>query len=146
MSVQLTQMDAEIVFYDVFGKILHRLSTRKHLHSSIWIFGVNALQSYLVIELCMPWWLISNFWIFFSLLPALNLSIWILIVEQLMYKDELEQNFEWSILHTLKSSKMPRNTSGSYNGCPNNGLLKLCNIRCTILDHFTMTWLFKSLP
>ncbi|XP_062158518.1 purple acid phosphatase 17-like [Alnus glutinosa] len=34
MSVQLTQLDAEIVFYDVFGNILHRWSTKKHFHSS----------------------------------------------------------------------------------------------------------------
>lgn len=34
MSVQLTKMDAEIAFYDVFGNILHRWSTTKNLHSS----------------------------------------------------------------------------------------------------------------
>ncbi|XWS48222.1 hypothetical protein CRYUN_Cryun13aG0055600 [Craigia yunnanensis] len=36
MSVQLTQSDAKIVFYDVYGKILHRWNARKQfLHSSI---------------------------------------------------------------------------------------------------------------
>ncbi|KAJ7975292.1 Purple acid phosphatase [Quillaja saponaria] len=35
MSVQLTPTDAEIEFYGVFGKVLHRLNTSKQLHSSI---------------------------------------------------------------------------------------------------------------
>ncbi|EOY21481.1 hypothetical protein QUC31_007317 [Theobroma cacao] len=36
MSVQLTQSDAEIVFYDVYGNILHRLNASKQfLHSSM---------------------------------------------------------------------------------------------------------------
>ncbi|KAG6676013.1 hypothetical protein I3843_15G127300 [Carya illinoinensis] len=34
MSVQLNKMDAEIIFYDVFGKILHRWRTLKQLHQS----------------------------------------------------------------------------------------------------------------
>ncbi|KAK4280649.1 hypothetical protein QN277_012245 [Acacia crassicarpa] len=35
MSVQLTQTDANIEFYDVSGKVLHRLITSKQLHSSM---------------------------------------------------------------------------------------------------------------
>ncbi|XP_028805499.1 purple acid phosphatase 17-like [Neltuma alba] len=35
MSVQLTQTDANIEFYDVSGKVLHRLTSSKQLHSSI---------------------------------------------------------------------------------------------------------------
>ncbi|KAF3438303.1 hypothetical protein FNV43_RR21065 [Rhamnella rubrinervis] len=35
MSVNLTPTDAEIAFYDVFGKVLHRLNKSKLLHSSI---------------------------------------------------------------------------------------------------------------
>ncbi|KAF5469224.1 hypothetical protein F2P56_013313 [Juglans regia] len=34
MSVQLNKMDAEIIFYDVFGKILHSWRTSKQLHQS----------------------------------------------------------------------------------------------------------------
>ncbi|GKV05257.1 hypothetical protein SLEP1_g17291 [Rubroshorea leprosula] len=34
MSVQLTQSEADIVFYDVFGKILHRWNAQKQLHLS----------------------------------------------------------------------------------------------------------------
>lgn len=33
MSVQLTQTDANIVFYDVNGKVLHRAMYSKELHS-----------------------------------------------------------------------------------------------------------------
>lgn len=35
MSVNLTPTDVEIAFYDVFGKVLHRLNKSKLLHSSI---------------------------------------------------------------------------------------------------------------
>ncbi|XP_027339902.1 purple acid phosphatase 17-like isoform X2 [Abrus precatorius] len=35
MSVKLTQTDATIEFYDVFGKVLHRLTSSKLMHSSI---------------------------------------------------------------------------------------------------------------
>ncbi|KAK4436794.1 Purple acid phosphatase 17 [Sesamum alatum] len=36
MSVRLTQSDAEIVFYDVFGRVLHEWTTSKHqLHSEM---------------------------------------------------------------------------------------------------------------
>ncbi|CAK9164371.1 unnamed protein product [Ilex paraguariensis] len=35
MSVQLTQTESVIVFYDVFGTVLHRLTTFKQLHSAI---------------------------------------------------------------------------------------------------------------
>jgi len=35
MSVQLTEKDAKIVFYDVFGNVLHRWRTMKQLHQSI---------------------------------------------------------------------------------------------------------------
>lgn len=35
MSVKLTQFEADIVFYDVFGRILHRFSTQKQLHWSM---------------------------------------------------------------------------------------------------------------
>ena len=35
MSVQLTQTDANIEFYDVSGKVLHRLTSSKQLHSSM---------------------------------------------------------------------------------------------------------------
>ncbi|KAK3224616.1 hypothetical protein Dsin_004478 [Dipteronia sinensis] len=35
MSVQLTHTQADIVFYDVFGQVLHRLNKLKQLHSSI---------------------------------------------------------------------------------------------------------------
>lgn len=35
MSVKLTQTDATIEFYDVFGNVLHRLTSSKQLHSSM---------------------------------------------------------------------------------------------------------------
>ncbi|KAL5748725.1 hypothetical protein ACOSQ2_026022 [Xanthoceras sorbifolium] len=35
MSVELTPTQAQIVFYDVFGQVLHSLNKVKHLHSSI---------------------------------------------------------------------------------------------------------------
>lgn len=35
MSVKLNPTDAEIAFYDVFGKVLHRLNASKQLHPSI---------------------------------------------------------------------------------------------------------------
>ncbi|KAK9278580.1 hypothetical protein L1049_028152 [Liquidambar formosana] len=35
MSVKLNQSNSEIVFYDVFGKVLHRWNTSKQLHSSV---------------------------------------------------------------------------------------------------------------
>jgi len=35
MSVQLTGTDANIVFYDVSGNVLHKLAPSKQLHSSI---------------------------------------------------------------------------------------------------------------
>jgi tartrate-resistant acid phosphatase type 5 len=35
MSVQLTKSEAEIVFYDIFGRVLHRWTRSKHLHSEI---------------------------------------------------------------------------------------------------------------
>lgn len=35
MSVQLTNNEVEIVFYDVFGKVLHRWSRSKQLHSDM---------------------------------------------------------------------------------------------------------------
>ncbi|KAI3463559.1 hypothetical protein Pfo_020222 [Paulownia fortunei] len=35
MSVQLTQSDVEIVFYDVFGRVLHRWTRSKQLHSDM---------------------------------------------------------------------------------------------------------------
>ncbi|CAI9113245.1 OLC1v1013818C1 [Oldenlandia corymbosa var. corymbosa] len=35
MSVRLTQTDAETVFYDVFGEVLHKWTVSKQLHSSI---------------------------------------------------------------------------------------------------------------
>ncbi|KAK6153888.1 hypothetical protein DH2020_013527 [Rehmannia glutinosa] len=35
MSVQLTQSDVEIVFYDVFGEVLHRWTRSKQLHSDM---------------------------------------------------------------------------------------------------------------
>ncbi|KAJ0049693.1 hypothetical protein Pint_16874 [Pistacia integerrima] len=35
MSVELNRSEAKIVFYDVFGEVLHKWSTKKELHSSI---------------------------------------------------------------------------------------------------------------
>ncbi|XP_019431672.1 PREDICTED: purple acid phosphatase 17-like [Lupinus angustifolius] len=35
MSVKLTQTDATIEFYDVYGNVLHRLTSSKNLHSSM---------------------------------------------------------------------------------------------------------------
>ena len=35
MSAQFTKTEAEIVFYDVFGKVLHRWNMVKQLHQSI---------------------------------------------------------------------------------------------------------------
>ncbi|GLT36848.1 hypothetical protein SLA2020_111980 [Shorea laevis] len=35
MSIEITQTNAEIVFYDVFGESLHRLKVSKDLYSSI---------------------------------------------------------------------------------------------------------------
>lgn len=35
MSVQLTQTDCAIVFYDVLGQVLYRWNVSKHLHSVI---------------------------------------------------------------------------------------------------------------
>ncbi|KAK2664591.1 hypothetical protein Ddye_003165 [Dipteronia dyeriana] len=35
MSVQLTHTQADIVFYDVFGQVLHRFNKLKQLHSSV---------------------------------------------------------------------------------------------------------------
>ncbi|KAF8398887.1 hypothetical protein HHK36_014751 [Tetracentron sinense] len=35
LSMQLTHTDAEIVFYDVFGKLLHKLNVSKQLYSSM---------------------------------------------------------------------------------------------------------------
>ncbi|CAK9142292.1 unnamed protein product [Ilex paraguariensis] len=35
MSVQLTQTESVIMFYDVFGTVLHRLTTFRQLHSAI---------------------------------------------------------------------------------------------------------------
>lgn len=32
MSVQLTQTESDIVFYDVFGHVLHKWNTSKQLH------------------------------------------------------------------------------------------------------------------
>ena len=41
MSVQLTKMEAQIRFYDVFGNVLHSWNTVKQLHPSIWSCGIN---------------------------------------------------------------------------------------------------------
>jgi tartrate-resistant acid phosphatase type 5 len=35
MSVQLTKNDAEITFYNAFGKILHEWKALKELHSAV---------------------------------------------------------------------------------------------------------------
>lgn len=35
MSVELNQTEVQIVFYDVFGEVLHKWSTKKELLSSI---------------------------------------------------------------------------------------------------------------
>lgn len=35
MSLQLTRTAADIVFYDVFGHVLHEWSASKHLHPAV---------------------------------------------------------------------------------------------------------------
>ena len=44
MSVQLTQNEAEIAFYDVSGTVLHRWTTTKLLHSSTQGSTANRLS------------------------------------------------------------------------------------------------------
>ncbi|KAH1236173.1 Purple acid phosphatase 17 [Glycine max] len=54
MSVKLTQTDATIEFYDVFGNVLHRLTSSKQLHSSILCFVSVSARSGLLQRLEHP--------------------------------------------------------------------------------------------
>ncbi|KAL5189248.1 Purple acid phosphatase 3 [Glycine soja] len=54
MSVKLTQTDATIEFYDVFGNVLHRLTSSKQLHSSIWKQKMAGLGIWMgFVSLCL---------------------------------------------------------------------------------------------